>query len=295
MRSLKILSLIFVFSITNFSLAAEAGKKRKISLTDAANPKAKRVEDWEICVKISEYSRWWHHLYKYGRVKFSKNFPGVIKKGNSVISLNLWNRKIEPSKLKEVAILFSELRSLRYINLSLNDLEGPIPSNFIACTQLETLDLSFNDKISPEHKFFFKVIMRKNLPNCAVVFDEETDPQNLLLKVSENGLELASASKELKANKDSVLAAVNQNGLALRYASVDLRDDLDVVSAAVSRNGLALRYASEEMRDLFTVVEMAVSQNGLALQFASEELRDDDTIVSTAICQNPLAHKYVLN
>jgi hypothetical protein len=55
--------------------------------------------------------------------------------------------------------------------------------------------------------------------------------------VAHNGLALAYASDELRADRDVVLAAVAHNGIALSYASDELRADRDMLLAAVAQSG----------------------------------------------------------
>jgi len=122
--------------------------------------------------------------------------------------------------------------------------------------------------------------------------DLRADPEIVLAAVKQNGLALDYASEDLKADPAIVRTAVTQNGLALVYASEDLKADPAIVRTAVTQNGLALRHASEDLKSDPAIVRTAVTQDGDALDYASEDLKSDPAIVRTAVTQNAMSLVY---
>ncbi|EGB02923.1 expressed protein, partial [Aureococcus anophagefferens] len=84
-------------------------------------------------------------------------------------------------------------------------------------------------------------------------------------------------------DKAAALEAVKRDGLALARASEDLRADADVVAAAVAQNGLALAHASEALRATKDVVLAAVKRDGMAIHAASLELQADYDVILAGV------------
>jgi hypothetical protein len=104
----------------------------------------------------------------------------------------------------------------------------------------------------------------------------------------------AYASEGLRADRDLALMAVQQCGTALKYISDDtVRSDRDVVLAAVTcpvqDSSLAIHHAAEAFWGDRDVMMAAVQVNGHALAYASEELQSDRELVQAAIENNGMA------
>lgn len=114
---------------------------------------------------------------------------------------------------------------------------------------------------------------------------------DVLAAVQKNGLQLADAPDDLKADKAVVMLAVSKSGEALQYAAKKLTGDKDVVLAAVRQRGTALQFAAKKLRADREVVTAAVSNSSMAcfseepLAFASRELQRDKELVLTAACK----------
>jgi hypothetical protein len=107
--------------------------------------------------------------------------------------------------------------------------------------------------------------------------------EDLIEKISRDGHAYASASPELKRDKDVAIAAVSKDGYLLQKVPYELKSDRDVVMAAVRQKGKALTYALSPIdRDVFMA---AIMQNGMALEYAPE-LKADEQAVMAAITQN---------
>jgi hypothetical protein len=74
--------------------------------------------------------------------------------------------------------------------------------------------------------------------------------------------------KELRRDRDVAMLAVTQSGLALAFASKDLWCDRDVVIGAVKQSGRALAHASEDLKCDREVVLEAVKQDGRQADWA---------------------------
>jgi len=92
-------------------------------------------------------------------------------------------------------------------------------------------------------------------------------------------------------SKEALLRMLSQEGgeEALASASEELRRDKEVVLAAVLQNGLSLRFAAESCRDDKEVALQAVLQDGAALEFVSRRLQGDREVVQRAL-QGPLCN-----
>lgn len=84
------------------------------------------------------------------------------------------------------------------------------------------------------------------------------DREIVLLTVTRNGRELASADSSLKKDKDIVLAAVKNDSWAFEYADSFLKNDKEVVLAAVKNNGGALQFADKRFRQDKNMVLLAI-------------------------------------
>ena len=83
----------------------------------------------------------------------------------------------------------------------------------------------------------------------------KTDLTLCIAKMKTNGLYLATASKEMQAQKRVVIAAVTENGHAMAVCSTELKNDEDIVFAAVEQDGDALAHAGESLRNRKDVLE----------------------------------------
>ena len=70
----------------------------------------------------------------------------------------------------------------------------------------------------------------------------------VLRRVSEDGLQLSVFGAPWNSCRAVVLAAVSQNGLALEFAGEADQEDREVVLAAVRQNGLALEFAADPLK-----------------------------------------------
>jgi hypothetical protein len=102
--------------------------------------------------------------------------------------------------------------------------------------------------------------------------------QEVLIKVSLNGIDLADVSDRLKNDKQVVMAAIKQNGTAFIYASADLKSDREIIEAAIN-GGLSVYFLNNEMKNKRDIVLMAVKKNGLSLAYTSEELQNDKELL----------------
>jgi hypothetical protein len=128
--------------------------------------------------------------------------------------------------------------------------------------------------------------------NLRVYKQFNNDKEIVLAAVSNEGMALQFASRQLQNDKEVVLAAVHQNGLSLRYAD-DFCEDKEVVLAAVHQNGLAIKWASLDLQNDKEVVLVAVNQDGLAFNHIYD-LREDKEVILAAVSQNGLVLKNII-
>ena len=87
--------------------------------------------------------------------------------------------------------------------------------------------------------------------------------------------------------RDDMLERVSKNGMALVHADEELKGDREIIMEAVSNNGLALEYATEELKGDREIVMRAVSKDGFALRLASQELKGDKEMMQHALRPRP--------
>ncbi len=112
------------------------------------------------------------------------------------------------------------------------------------------------------------------------------EKDEVLRRVSQNGLNLRLLDEIWRGDKEVVLVAVRQNGLALEYPSPALKKDREVVLAAVRENGLALEFADSSLKRDRGIVLEAIRNNGFALLYADPGFKRDKDIVREAMRNN---------
>mmetsp|Transcript_47289 Transcript_47289/g.145665 ORF Transcript_47289/g.145665 Transcript_47289/m.145665 type:complete len:228 (+) Transcript_47289:45-728(+) len=110
-----------------------------------------------------------------------------------------------------------------------------------------------------------------------------------LQRVSVDGMQLAAAPEELRADEEIVMAAVQSSGLAFQFAAETMRADADTVVSVVQKNAGAFAFASHDLRSSRDFVLGIVRLQGCALAFASDELRSDRQVVLEACLENEYA------
>ena len=211
---------------------------------------AQTLSDWDNICSLKHYSIWFAHLYNQGSIRWRRGFFGLTMKHERAIEINLWNHKIQPKNFKKVANLFYSLKGLKKLVLSLNDFKGEVPKIFAQYPSLELLDLRDNPGLVGIREF--EVFMKKELPNCQVLFTY-TDIVDLLERIK-------------------------VDPFSIQYASDTLKNNKLMARAAVKRNGLALEFVSKEMRNCFLVVFEAIYQNPSAIEFASDKIKNHNKI-----------------
>lgn len=104
----------------------------------------------------------------------------------------------------------------------------------------------------------------------------KTDLTLCIAKMKTNGLYLATASKEMQAQKRVVIAAVTENGHAMAVCSTELKNDEDIVFAAVEQDGDALAHAGESLRNRKDVLEAALGKPMLTKEEMEQSARETE-------------------
>jgi len=85
------------------------------------------------------------------------------------------------------------------------------------------------------------------------------------------------------SNKDDVLTKVSSNGLNLQYADSGLRDDAEIVASAFENNPESIIYASRNIRDDKDTMLKLVSLRPSYVQYVSDRLKKDEDIAYESI------------
>ena len=116
----------------------------------------------------------------------------------------------------------------------------------------------------------------------------------MLSRVSQDGLALQYASKKLRGDREIVMQAVADDGRALQYASRQLKGDREIVLQAVAEDGRAFQHASEQLRGDREIASKAIADRGWAFEYASEELRSDTDMAEAALADTRTQRAVVL-
>lgn len=111
---------------------------------------------------------------------------------------------------------------------------------------------------------------------------ERSAKEQILARVTANGMELQHVPPEFKRNRDVVLAAVEKNGMALQFASNELRADRDVALAAVRNRGQALDYVEYGLSQIVAHRQMLTPQGIIEVPLLGY-IVDDNAIILESI------------
>lgn len=145
-------------------------------------------------------------------------------------------------------------------------------------------------------------------------FPNDKDICRIMVRI--DGLLLAEASKQIKADPEIVFSAMQENLYAFLLASgkliytpeivrsvvknldlffharTELKDDETIVWAAIEQNGQALAFASKKLRDTESFVMLALQKKSNILMDVSPRLQDNEIVVETAVSEHGLSLKY---
>ena len=105
-------------------------------------------------------------------------------------------------------------------------------------------------------------------------YDEDYDSYHMRIIKTFMGRDIIDDSRQyLVRDYEIVLAAVTQNGMALDYASKDLQNNFDIVLAAVKQNGESIKFSSDELQDDKEIILTAIESNYDAIHYISPDLK----------------------
>ena len=109
----------------------------------------------------------------------------------------------------------------------------------------------------PEH-------IRKHAIGSTLYFDDDYTEENF----KKDGLLIAYASEDQKADPKLAMVAVKENAWALLVLDKSLLKDREVIKAALNQDGMVLQYLSKSIREDPELVRIAINQNGMAIEYA---------------------------